>query len=87
MFHRENLNKLIQAIEQLVKIECASSSQKREKHGQKLFLDAVLLRAVKTLIGYYAEMMADEKGKEMNLFKIVYKRSLNVIYPSARQTC
>lgn len=86
MLTRENLPDLREAIERMVALDKPEAGRK-EKHGQKLFLDAVILRSVKTLRGHYAEIMQDDKGKEMKLFKEAYKHKSNEIYSSARQTC
>lgn len=40
-----------------------------EKHGRKLFIDAVILRAVKPLNGHCSESMQNEKRKELNISK------------------
>ncbi|KAH3776033.1 hypothetical protein DPMN_177444 [Dreissena polymorpha] len=56
----------------------------KEKHRQKLFLDAVILRALKNLLGFYSETMQDEKRTEMKHFITAYKhKSINV---SKRET-
>lgn len=86
MFSRDHLPELVEAVQQLVKIENVSSDRK-EKHGQKLFLDAVILRSVKTLKGHYAETKQDDKGKELKYFKTAYKHKSNEMFPSARQMC
>ncbi|XP_061182956.1 uncharacterized protein LOC133191225 [Saccostrea echinata] len=80
LFRREHLPDLIEALQQV-------TTDKQEKHGQKLFLDAVLLRSVKTLEGYFAQTMQDEKKKELKNFKSAYKSLSHELFPSARQKC
>jgi len=46
-------------------INLVATNNGTEKHGQKLFIDAVILRSVKTLNGRYSESMQDEKRKEL----------------------
>lgn len=82
MFRREHLLDLVEALKQLT-----TTSDKQEKHGQKLFLDAVLLRSVKTLEGYFAQTMQDTKKKELKNFRSAYKSLQHELFPSARQKC
>lgn len=82
MFRREHLLDLVEALKQLT-----TTSDKQEKHGQKLFLDAVLLRSVKTLEGYFAQTMQDNKKKELKNFRSAYKSLQHELFPSARQKC
>ena len=82
MFDRENLSELVDAVQQLVKID-----DNKEKHGQKLFLDAIILRSVKALDLHYAETKQDGKKKELKYFRAAYKSYSSNLYPSARQTC
>jgi chorismate mutase len=83
MFSRPHLPDLIQSIQLLTTDE----DTKVEKHGQKLFIDAVILRSLKTLKGYYSETLQDEKRAELKNFKAAYKHKSSEIYPKARQTC
>ena len=62
MFQRQNLPDLEQSIQQL-----GTKDNHEGKHGQKLFLDAVILRALKTLMGYYSETIQDIKGPNLNI--------------------
>ena len=61
MFSRVRLRILRQAIDEL-----AADSEKygQEKDGQKLGLDNVLARTIKSMKGIYAEAMEDEKAAE-----------------------
>jgi len=80
MFARANLAELVQAINSV------ATNNGTEKHGQKLFIDAVILRSVKTRNGHYSESMQDEKRKELKFFKAAYKHKSSEIFPKARQT-
>jgi hypothetical protein len=82
MFRREYLSDLVEALEKNV-----TTADKQEKHGLKLFLDAILMRSIKTLEGYFAQTMQDEKRKELKCFKSAYKSLSNELFPSARQKC
>ena len=81
MFCREHLLDLVEALEHM------TTSNNQEKHGQKLFLDAIILRSVKTLEGYFAQTMQDEKKKELKNFRSAYKSLQHELFPSARQKC
>ena len=83
MFSRLHLAQLEEAITLLATDE----KSKTEKHGQKLFVDAVILRSLKTLMGYYSETMQDEKRKELKCFMTAYKHMSTQLYPAARQKC
>jgi len=80
MFARANLAELVEAINSV------ATNNGQEKHGQKLFIDAVILRSVKTLNGHYSESMQGEKRKELKIFKAAYKHKSSEIFPKARQT-
>ena len=67
-------------------INLVATNNGTEKHGQKLFIDAVILRSVKTLNGHYSESMQDEKRKELKKIKAAYKHKSSEIFPRARQT-
>ena len=56
MFTREHLQDLADAIEKMV-----TKTDKTEKYGLKLLLDAVILRSIKTLMGYFSDTKQDEK--------------------------
>ena len=83
MFSRDNLQELVDAIKSMVEVD----GKKIEKHGTKLYLDAVILRSIKTLEGYFTEIKEDDKAKEIKMFKKAYKHRANELYPSARQAC
>ena len=83
MFSRPHLLDLVQSIQLLTTDE----DKKVEKHGQKLFIDAVILRSLKTLKGYYSETIQDKKQAELKHFKAAYKHKSSEIYPKSRQTC
>jgi len=38
-----------------------TKTDKTEKYGLKLLLDAVILRSIKTLMGYFSDTKQDEK--------------------------
>jgi hypothetical protein len=58
-----------------------------EKHGQKLFLNAIILRSIKALHGHYTQLMEDNKAQELNHFKDAYKHTSSELFIGARQTC
>ena len=59
MFCKEHTLDLVEALQHM------TTSNNQENHGQKLFLEAIILRSVKTLEGYFAQTMQDEKKKEL----------------------
>ncbi|XP_062599435.1 uncharacterized protein LOC134260926 [Saccostrea cucullata] len=67
--------------------QLVTTNDQKEKHGQKLFLDAIILRSLKSLDGHYALTKQDEKKKELKYFKAAYKNMSSELFPSARQTC
>jgi hypothetical protein len=72
MFQRIHLQDLCDAIQNQVMTE------NKEKHGEKLFLNAIILRPIKALHCHYAELMEDNKAQELNHFKDAYKNCLQV---------
>ncbi|XP_053376994.1 uncharacterized protein LOC123549558 [Mercenaria mercenaria] len=82
MFKREHLQDLAEAIQKMV-----TKSDKTEKHGLKLLLDAIILRSIKTLMGYFSETMQDEKKKELKAYLEAYKYKSSELFPQARQAC
>nr|XP_022287160.1 uncharacterized protein LOC111099929 isoform X5 [Crassostrea virginica] len=86
MFSRNNLQDLYEAIQQQVSI-VDDKMERKEKHGQKLFLNAIILRSIKALHGHYAETMQDLKAKELKNFKDAYKFKSCELFSSARQMC
>ncbi|XP_060557541.1 uncharacterized protein LOC132717962 isoform X2 [Ruditapes philippinarum] len=82
MFTREHLQDLADAIEKMV-----TRKDKTEKYGLKLLLDAVILRSIKTLMGYFSETMQDEKKKILKVYLEAYRYKSSELYPKARQTC
>lgn len=86
MFSRNHLQDLYEAIQQQVSI-VDDKMERKEKHGQKLFLKAIILRSIKALHGYYAETMQDLKAKELKNFKDAYKFKSCELFSSARQMC
>ncbi|XP_060582162.1 uncharacterized protein LOC132738621 isoform X2 [Ruditapes philippinarum] len=82
MLSRTHLEDLCEAVNTLTKRENNS-----EKHGLKLHLDAVILRSVKALKGYYASKEQDDKKKELKHFKDAYEYKSKILYPKARQMC
>lgn len=83
MFVRQNLDDLVQVVKQLSTDHDTGS----EKHGQKLFFNAVIKRSIKSLTGHYAQTMQDDKVKELKHFKKAYNHKSAELYPKARQTC
>jgi hypothetical protein len=86
MFTRDNLQDLVEAVQQSVTVK-NDDQERGEKHGQKLLLDAIILRSIKSLHGFYMETVQDAKGKELKNFKAAYKYRSNELYPRARQSC
>ncbi|XP_053374369.1 uncharacterized protein LOC128546963 [Mercenaria mercenaria] len=86
MFDRDYLPQLVEAIEESVRLE-DTHGKRKEKYGQKLTIDAIILKSIKTLHGFYPETKQDEKRKEMKNFKLTYKNKSCELYPQARQTC
>ena len=86
MFSRNHLQDLYEAIQQQVSI-VDDKMERKEKHGQKLFLNAIILRSIKALHGHYAETMQDLKAKELKNFKDSYKCKSCELISSARQMC
>lgn len=68
MFSRDHLLELIEAINEMVKTD---DSSRREKHGQKLFIDAIILKSIKTLKGHYSQLKEDDKVTELTLQKSI----------------
>lgn len=68
MFNRSHLQDLYDAIDQQVSI-VDDHTERKEKHGQKLFLNAIILRSIKALHGHFAETMQDAKAKELKNFQ------------------
>lgn len=64
MFCRKHALDLVEALQQM------TTSNNQEKHGQKLFLDAIILRSVKTLEGHFPQTMQDEKKKELKKLQV-----------------
>jgi hypothetical protein len=58
-----------------------------EKHGQKLFLNAIILRSIKALHGDYAVLIEYNKAQELNHFKDTYKQTSSELFTGARKTC
>ena len=67
-------------------IEKQAMTEEKEKHGQKLFLNATILRFIIALHGHYAELMDDNKGRELNNFKDADKHKSSELFTGARQT-
>ena len=86
MFSRNHLQDIYEAIQQQVSIVDDKMGRK-EKHGQKLFLKAIILRSIKALHGHYVETMQDLKAKELKNFKDAYKFKSCGLFSSARQMC
>lgn len=82
MFTREHLQDLADAIEKMV-----TKTDKTEKYGLKLLLDAVILRSIKTLMGYFSETMQDEKKKILKVYLEAYRYKSSELFPKARQAC
>jgi hypothetical protein len=62
------LQDLADAIEKMV-----TEKEKTEKYGLKLLLDAVILRSIKTLMGYFSETMQGEKKKILKVYLEAYR--------------
>lgn len=86
MFNRSHLQDLYDAIDQQVSI-VDDHTERKEKHGQKLFLNAIILRSIKALHGHFAETMQDAKAKELKIFKDAYKFKSCELFSGARQMC
>lgn len=82
MFTREHLQDLADAIQKMV-----TRTDKTEKYGLKLLLDAIILRAIKTLMGYFSETIQDEKKKKLKVYLEAYKYKSSELFPKARQAC
>ena len=70
MFCRDNLATLREAIGEL-----ATAQDGSEKHGTKLFIDSVIKKSIKALMGYYTENKLDNKHKELKKFLAAYGSS------------
>ena len=51
----------------------ASEKDDQEKYGQKLGMNNILTRTIKSMKGMYAEAMEGEKAAELDRFHDVYK--------------
>jgi hypothetical protein len=80
MLSRKHLEDLCSAITTL------TTEDKSEKHGSRQNFDAVILRSVKTLTGYFSSIQEDAKKKEMKHFLEAYKHKSKELIPKARQT-
>lgn len=92
MFSRQYLSELRQSVDELVKKveikkKIEQDEKKDEKHGLKLLVDAIILRSVKMLLGYYTETMQDDKYQELKKFRVAYKYRSNEMYAGARYQC
>ncbi|KAJ8316513.1 hypothetical protein KUTeg_005920 [Tegillarca granosa] len=61
--------------------------KKDEKHGLKRLVDAIFLKSVKMLLGYYTETMQDDKYQELKKFRVAYKYRSNEMYAGAGYQC
>ena len=79
MFSRVRLPILRQAIDEL-----ASEKEDQEKYGQKLGMNNILTRTIKSMKGIYAEAMEGEKAAELDRFHDAYKFRSHELFASAR---
>jgi hypothetical protein len=77
MFTRKYLPVLRMAFETCVQLptrrQKGKQTEKKDKHGLKLNLNSLIVRATKALQGLYAETMQDQKIQELSFFIAAYK--------------
>ena len=84
MFKREHLNTLLDAIDTMTRRD---DVDKPEKHGLKLNLNAVLMKSIATLGGYFCQQKKDADEEELNRFKRAYQYRAPERFSGARFQC
>lgn len=84
MFKREHLTALLDAIDALT---IRDDEEKSEKHGLKLNLNAVLMKSISTLGGFFCEHKRDADEEELNRFKRAYQYRQPERFSGARFQC
>jgi hypothetical protein len=79
MFSRKHKDKLFAAIEAVTE-----KPDGDEKYGLKLQINAIMLRAMKCLRGFYNDSMQDEKAQELERFQQAYTYHVPEMYGRAR---
>ena len=79
MLSRVHLPILRQAITEL-----AAAFSEKDKDDQKIGMDNILTRTIKSMKGMYAEVMEDEKATELDRFHEEYKFRAHELFASAR---
>ena len=69
MFTRQHLTTLRLAINNLAE---DNDDEKKQKYGLKLSLNAIIMRGIKSLKGYYTEKILDEKYDKLCKFELAY---------------
>ena len=64
--------------------ELAREKDDQEKYGQKLGMNNILMRTIKSMKGMYAETMEDEKAAELDSCHDSYKFRAHELFASAR---
>ena len=84
MLSRVHLPILRKAITELAAADSENDDQEKEKYGQKLGMNNILTRTIKSMKDMYAEAMEDEKAAELDRFHDAYKFRAHELYASAR---
>ena len=64
--------------------ELASEKDDQDKYGQKLGMNNILTRTIKSMKGMYAEAMEGEKAAELDRFHDAYRFRAHELFASAR---